>query len=59
MPKSKYPVLYVQNFTSNGGVHLDAYEIEHRRVFVGTEKLTDILDELYKLRELVEENNER
>ena len=50
MPRNKYPILYVQNVTPNGGLHLDAWELEHHEVFVGTHKLMDLLDELYKLR---------
>ena len=48
---SKYPMLYVQQPTPTGGLHLNAYDITKRPIFIGQEKLTDLLDELYKLRE--------
>jgi uncharacterized protein YlbG (UPF0298 family) len=57
--KKKYPVLYLQVPTTSGSIHLDAYDLQHRIVYVGTEKLTDLLDELEKLRTLWEETNER
>jgi hypothetical protein len=47
----KYPMLYVQRLLPGfGGKHLDAYDLNCKEVHVGTEKLTDLLDELYTLR---------
>jgi hypothetical protein len=53
---SKYKMLYIQrSITKDDNIHLDAYDLEHRMIAVGTEMLTDLLDELYELREEINE----
>jgi hypothetical protein len=46
----KYPMLYIEQPKFHSGLNLNAYALSHRKVFVGKEKLTDLLDELYQLR---------
>jgi hypothetical protein len=51
MPNKIYPMLYIQDMTTDVGLHFNAYDLKRRKVFVGMKKLTDLLDELDTLRE--------